>query len=652
MNEINSTNTDSLIADLGHLEHYFITVLAKEGSKGKHHVESMRATCDQFLNLRIRNFDNAHSSKLLLLGEVQSGKTSQMLALIAAMADENELFRTFILLTSRIVALQQQTLFRCLESLPTMEVCGENDEIRLMANRNRRPALIILKKDPRVLRRWRDILLSSDLLKGRPIVVFDDEADATSLNTKVNSGEQSTINRHLEEIVATASSSVFVQVTATPQALFLQTEDSGWRPQDSIYFPPGNGYLGGSFFFSNPPPYSYRRTNSGELAVLCRRGRGFPELPKGFKEAVANYLIASSHVLKKSGGTTTFLIHPSWTQDVHSRIEERLSDALSLFATEFDSPEVQGLLKQEWIDLQCSFPELLPLERLESIIRENAHQVHVLNSAPQNVAIIDFEEGSNIIVGGNSLGRGLTFPMLLTVYYCRESRIPQQDTIWQHCRMFGYDRIAGLSRMFMPGDLFDLFSETHAANEAFVELVKDGDSSGVQILTGNRARPTRRAVVDQSLFAQYVGGVNYFPNIPDQDLWCNLQIDEVIAKKCPTDGDIEISLEELIELLSLFESANSGEWLTSGFVSALKLYQGHRDAKKSGRLMVRRDRDIGFGTGTLLSPNDRTITMSIRDRPLLVLYRVVGSREKGWNGKSFWIPNVKLPTGFVFNFVN
>jgi hypothetical protein len=30
------------------------------------------------------------------------------------------------------------------------------------------------------------------------------------------------------------------------------------------------------------------------------------------------------------------------------------------------------------------------------------------------------------------------------------------------------------------------------------------------------------------------------------------------------------------------------------------------------------------------------------------MYRLTGETEKGWNGQPLWMPNIKLPEGFVF----
>ena len=57
-------------------------------------------------------------------------------------------------------------------------------------------------------------------MKGNPLFIIDDEADAASLNTLVNKGRQSSINKYLDSIKNGASSSIYLQVTGTPQVNF------------------------------------------------------------------------------------------------------------------------------------------------------------------------------------------------------------------------------------------------------------------------------------------------------------------------------------------------------------------------------------------------------------------------------------------------
>ena len=72
--------------------------------------------------------------------------------------------------------------------------------------------------------------------RGNPLIIVDDEADAASLNTKVNQRKISKINSELDGIRKTTSCSIFLQVTGTPQSILLQAERGGFRPQHCLLY--------------------------------------------------------------------------------------------------------------------------------------------------------------------------------------------------------------------------------------------------------------------------------------------------------------------------------------------------------------------------------------------------------------------------------
>ena len=183
----------------------------------------------------------------LLFGNVQSGKTGQMFGILCKAADLG--FPAFVLLTTDNVVLQQQTLDRVKSDLDGFCICGENDSGLFIENCLKDPVIVVLKKNTRILRLWANVFSTTGFMKGNPLFIIDDEADAASLNTLVNKKRQSSINKHLDTIKNGASSSLYLQVTGTPQSIFLQTMASGWHPLFTHYFKPGKGYLGGDFFF-------------------------------------------------------------------------------------------------------------------------------------------------------------------------------------------------------------------------------------------------------------------------------------------------------------------------------------------------------------------------------------------------------------------
>ncbi len=625
-----------------HTESY-LNIL-KQTSPGA--VASVESTLQKIIPEHIEPFSHQEHIKGLLLGQVQSGKTGQMLGIISAAADADEGFSIFILLTSDISALQQQTYQRAL-AMDTFNVCDEHDEMRFLEVGRRKPSLIVLKKNSSILKKWRNILASSGLCVGRPIFVVDDEADAASLNTMVNKREVSTINTHLRAILNLSTSSFYLQVTATPQSLLLQTDDSDWRPAFVHYFPPGKGYLGGDFFYSKPKPYTNISTFDDELDVLLQTD----EIAEGLKRAVETYLVTSAHLMITGDSkVSNFLVHPSIRIADHEKIKSKVVTYINSVFGNLDSSEVKERLKSAWDDLQRTKPQLKTFSEILDYLKEKPEiSVYTMNSGPEGNSKLVFDKGLNVIVGGNSLGRGVTFKGLQTVYYCRSTRSPQADTFWQHCRMFGYDRDPNLMRVFMPVPLYNLFSEINASNEVLIQQIEDGDFDNLQIVTTGKIKPTRTNVIDQSKYTYLVGGVNYFPPAPDET---NGEKVDKVLEKYDDKSMHDITLEEAKTILQHLKSDPTTNWSTKAFIDSLTALNAHKEHPDLAKIIVRRERNISKGTGTLLSADDRRLGGEIKNVPVITLYRLNGKTEQGWQGKPFWIPNIKLPEGKVFHRVD
>lgn len=236
---------------MSYLENYLNEINAK-GNPAL--ADAISKTVNDIVPKYISTFSFREHVVSLLVGDVQSGKTSHMFGIMSAAADEG--FGIFILLTTDTVLLQQQTLKRAQQDLKDFCICDENDYLNFVNNNMKKPAVLVLKKNGNVLKQWKNNLASTKFCSGNPLFIVDDEADAASLNTQVNKNKQSTINRNLEEIKKTTSSSIYMEVTGTPQSLLLQTIRSGWKPMFIYYFKPGKGYMGGNFFFT---PENHRR---------------------------------------------------------------------------------------------------------------------------------------------------------------------------------------------------------------------------------------------------------------------------------------------------------------------------------------------------------------------------------------------------------
>lgn len=622
---------------------YLQTYLERIRSKGNTALaDAIQKTVDEVVPQYISNFSFTDHVVSLLVGDVQSGKTSHMFGLMCAAADE--CFLNFVLLTTDNILLQQQTFKRAEKDLCDFCVCDENDYLKFLNNNLRKPAVIVLKKNGRVLKKWKDNFASTSFCAGNPLFIVDDEADAASLNTLVNKNKQSTINKNLEAIKKTTSSSIYMEVTGTPQSILLQTVKSGWKPYFIYYFKPGKGYVGGNFFFSDEKPEQIVFTDDDEAQDILNEDE-FPE--NGLKKAVITHLITAGHIMLSGGNVCNFLIHPSMKTDQHKAFAEKVGNYINEIASSYGEDEVKNAFAEIYSDLSKTKRNLRPLDEIIDYIYEQIQcdriNILMLNSISDYDGNTQYETGINILVGGNSLGRGVTFPQLQTIYYCRLAKNPQADTMWQHARMFGYDRDPELMRVFMPPKLFKLFSDINRTNNSIIrqiESMKKGDT--IKIFYPTNLRPTRKNVLDKKAVGIYSGGVNYFPfNPANKDIDA---LDRLLSSF--EEGVYTVSLKLIVKILG-FLDAEPGDWNVSAFIGFVNTFIVSNPSGQ-GILIVRRERDIGKGTGTLLSPTDRRLGDEYSDDLVLTMYKITGNTLKGWEGAKIWIPNIKLPGDYAY----
>ena len=588
--------------------------------------ESISKTAEDVGSQYIKNFSFCSHEIGLLFGNVQSGKTGQMFGIMCKAADMG--FPAFVLLTTDNVVLQQQTLERVKSDLKGFCICGENDSGLFIQNSLMEPAIIVLKKNVRILRLWANVFASTGFMKGNPLFIIDDEADAASLNTLVNRGRQSSINKYLDSIKNGASSSIYLQVTGTPQAILLQTMASGWHPYFTYYFAPGNGYLGGDFFFPK---------NEKADCISYLENIAEPE-----RQVVLHHLAVSGQIFASGGTISNCLLHPSVRQAVHSKYEKAVKDELKWCRDNIDGA-FKTELEKEWQALNPQKSAKADFDAVfaqaKKLIVNDDVKVLVMNGK-NDIASEEYSSGSNIVIGGNTLGRGVTFPALHTIYYTRTSKKPQADTMWQHSRMFGYDRDPGMMRVFIDEPLYKLFSDINATNNAIIAQVENG-TEHIKIYYPEGLNPTRANVLDNKKVFMLSGGTNYYPFNPENNTI--EELDALLAPFSETEPSYQVNLRLMKEIFNHVTSDEDFD--IKSFVSVLDTILAEKPSAQ-GILIVRRGRDVAKGTGALLSPNDWSLGGSFTNQVVLTMYKVTG--RKGWNGRELWVPNIKLPHNVVY----
>lgn len=615
---------------------YLQTYLNYINAKNPAFAKSIKKTASEIGTKYLENFDfNSHQMGLLF-GNVQSGKTGHVFGIMSKAVELG--FQFFLMLTTDITDLQKQTFERAkrdLEDNNDFIVCGEKDEQKFR-NHGNHPVVVVLKKNSRILHEWANKFKNMGDLKGNPLFIIDDEADAASLNTRINvhskdiNKQYSAINKYLRQINELSQSSIYLQMTGTPQSLILQSIDSGWKPMFIYYFAPGSGYLGGNFFFPNtdeaPDFVRFVDDDTDEETV---------------HKVIIRHLVVSAQLFLSGETVSNCLIHPSVKQDVHKEVKNQFEKEFAQIAFNHAKREFQDELKREYDSIhprkskKQNFSAVK--DKVLEMLEQHEYKITMLNSSSSDTAD-ECKTGCNFVIGGNSLGRGVTFSELNTFYYTRSSKTPQADTMWQQSRIFGYDRDAGLVSLFIPRELYGLFAQINDTNDLIIKQVEKGETPVISYSEG--LKPTRLSVVDKSQLQVVAGGQNYFPANPQNNTY--EQISDLVNKFGDHDEPTEVPIGLLIEILKHFKTDQN--FKLSSYISMMES-AFNKDSLAKGRLFVRRNRNITFGKRALLSPNDWKTTNAFTSSFVLTLYQINGHDPSlKWPKKEdLWVPNIKLP---------
>ena len=154
-----------------YLRNYLTKIIARGNEKL---AESISHTAEEVGEKYIKTFSFISHEIGLLFGNVQSGKTGQVFGIICKATDLG--FPVFVLLTTDNVVLQQQTLDRVKSDLEGYCICGENDARLFAENSLMEPAIVVLKKNARILKLWANIFNSTGFMRGNPLFIVDDDS--------------------------------------------------------------------------------------------------------------------------------------------------------------------------------------------------------------------------------------------------------------------------------------------------------------------------------------------------------------------------------------------------------------------------------------------------------------------------------------------
>jgi hypothetical protein len=386
--------------------------------------------------------------------------------------------------------------------------------------------------------------------------------------------------------------------------------------------------MGGEFFYGEESSAFSLIDESEGIAII---DPDVSVIPSGFKGAVRYFIAFTIHAERLHIKNCNFLIHPSHLISDHNIVAIKASKLLAQYLDEAKANNpllIELLPKLEGFGVSPTFDEIV------NVIKKI--KVAVVNSENQ-LPVLD--QGYNIVVGGNCLGRGLTIPKLNICYYTRLPKSPQADTLLQHSRIFGYDRDRTNTKVFLTQTILMRFRGIVSGVTALHNAVAYGSIGDIKYYLPPKVNPTRKNVIDTSSYISLVGGVNYFLSSTSPS--CTHVIDGFIA-------NIEDASTITIDILAnLFTKVESEDDLLDQFKMAVDLLVAKGDPQEV--LMYKRvDRSIGKNTGTMLSPDDRLLSKKYLKKTIIFLYRILGEESKGWSGKPIWLINIRFPENYVF----
>lgn len=550
---------------------------------------------------------------VMLLGKVQSGKTRTFLGIISYCFDNG--FDIAVVLTKGTRALATQTLRRL---QATFRALDEDDKVRIydimhvpgnLPPRDlKRKILLVVKKEDDNLRRLHDFLFVKYPELGRKrVLIVDDEADLASVGFRGSKSTQvrmAAIASQIERIRSRLARSAYLQVTATPYALYLQPEADPaangscviqpLRPAFTEIVPVHDQYVGGeTYFVASEVPGSVEsqmhvEVEERELTALKKRDGRRLRLSDvmsspncaALRTAIVDFVVGASirrlqqTAEKERKSRYSMVIHTEHGKAAHAWQFEVATTIVSALVQLAQSQSVswEDLVKKS---LERFRPALeaakAPVPKLSAVVSEardlvEGVRVQRVNSDEDVAAILGddgqlkLESALTVFIGGQILDRGVTIENLIAFYYGRNPRTFQQDTVLQHSRMYGARPRADLpvTRFYTSRRLHNIMQRIHEFDHALRTALESGHDQGVAFIMEERGliRPCAPSKVMLSTLTSLTPGKRLLPvgfqtKAPSTVRPLIVQLDRRIEQLAETgDAPRLVDVQQVCELVS------------------------------------------------------------------------------------------------------
>lgn len=442
--------------DLVHQKH-----IGSYGETGADNIVSNIVETYKQIQLQISN-PNV-SNNVLLVGKVQSGKTSN-LELFTALAFDNG-YNILVIYGGYDTSLLKQTTDRFMDTFnasreitydsdvpaifttdDSAQILSIDDEIMTDLLENNKPVIFVSMKRPAAMKKINALFKRLDKSEFKAFII-DDEGDQASLNTakdKINNS--SATYKQIKEMKKQLSNPMYLSVTATPQANIFLNQWSALRPDSILLIQPGVGYQGAEV-------YHIAENNIVEyISDEDHNDLVNGTMPDSLWMAIRYFIVASAAKRKLSssskGKYSDMIIHAFREVSQHSNIYTSVESYVKTIREAFeydDHDEVASYMNEfkqcydehfdNYVKSQLTFNDLQ--DEIRTVVKKV--KIILKNGIGKATQGNENLKWHKIYIGGDLLQRGLTFKNLITTYFTRwATGGGNMDTNLQRARWFGY----------------------------------------------------------------------------------------------------------------------------------------------------------------------------------------------------------------------
>ena len=465
--------------------------------------------------------DKEVSETGIVIGKVQSGKTSNFISTLALAFDND--YDIAIVLGGNTLDLLKQNAKRIQASFKVdperLTVLKTNDNKSLINSERIKEFIECDRKIIIVgLKHYKHISLIADIfdneyLAEKPVLIIDDEGDQATLNTKA----------YIDSLSSTYEANILIK------SFDMLSPDFG----ELVYA--GEGYCGLQEFHGENSDKRVYEIPESEGNLLDNTG-----VPKSVYKAMAMFFVGNA--IRRSRGDTgdhAMLIHPSQKKYDHqivvNKIQGILDDWRNKAKTKLSGVEDISYitLRRRLLDGYNSFiadgVNCVPFEELENTILDiikRSSPVHICNSDKNAVDDAAMYK-TNIFVGGNLVERGITIKGLAVTYITRRAKGKSNvDNTEQRARWFGYKaKYIDVCRVFTTKDIKDDFANILEHDEDMWASIERARERGVPFkdipriftLASSVLQLTRKNVAKTSQYAlsEWKPQKYYIPDEPE-----------------------------------------------------------------------------------------------------------------------------------------